>query len=105
MTDDGCVFDTAWRHPFPLIDKLSKMYPEEVIEVTFADEDIGYNLGQYTIRNGNVEWLYIEDEHTHKENCWFAFCVKGWEDDFVWSEEEQCYTCKESDSDTEEIGD
>lgn len=45
-------FDTAWSHPRPIIDKLSAMFPDETIRVRYADEDLGSNLGTYTIRGG-----------------------------------------------------
>lgn len=50
-------FDTAWAHPFPVIDKLSRMFPSEPIKVQFADEDLGSNLGEYVILDGKI----IED--------------------------------------------
>lgn len=52
--DDGTVtvrFDTAWAHPHPVIEKLSKRFPEAELRVKYADEDLGYNLGEYTITN------------------------------------------------------
>lgn len=45
-------FDTAWSHPIPVIDALSKVHPDETFEVKFADEDLGQNLGEYKVRNG-----------------------------------------------------
>jgi hypothetical protein len=48
-------FDTAWSHPFPVIAALSKKFPEEVITVTFADEDLGGNYGHYTVLNGEAQ--------------------------------------------------
>jgi len=47
-------FDTAWSHPLPVIVALSQKFPDETLEVMFADEDLGYNLGAYTMRNGEV---------------------------------------------------
>lgn len=51
-------FQTAWAHPFPVIEALSKKFPHVDIEVSYADEDFGANLGKYTIRN---------DERTEQE--------------------------------------
>jgi len=45
-------FQTAWTHPYPVIEALSKKFPHVDIEVSYADEDFGANLGKYTIRNG-----------------------------------------------------
>ena len=61
-------FDTAWSHPEPIIEALSKKFPEAVISVKFADEDLGSNLGEYTIVNGeeidSVEFDFGSDEAT-----------------------------------------
>ncbi|MGZ4745673.1 MAG: DUF1281 family ferredoxin-like fold protein [Oryzihumus sp.] len=47
-------FDTAWSHPFPIIKALSLAHPDETFEVRYADEDLGHNLADYTIRNGAI---------------------------------------------------
>jgi hypothetical protein len=47
-------FDTAWAHPVPVIVALSQRFPDETLEVMYADEDLGYNLGAYTMRNGEI---------------------------------------------------
>ena len=47
-------FDSAWSHPFPVMQALSEKFPEDRFEVMFADEDLGYNLGIYTMVNGEV---------------------------------------------------
>jgi hypothetical protein len=49
---DGIEFNTAWSTPFNLIIALSKKYPEVSINVRYADEDFGYNVGEYTLLNG-----------------------------------------------------
>ena len=36
-------FETAWSTPFPLMEELSRMFPDLTIEVAYADEDIGSN--------------------------------------------------------------
>lgn len=45
-------FQTAWSTPFTLLTKLSKMFPEVTFEVRYADEDFGYNVGEYTLLGG-----------------------------------------------------
>lgn len=45
-------FETAWSHPNPVIKKLSEMFPDVEIEIEYADEDFGNNLGSYSIKNG-----------------------------------------------------
>src|SRR6185437_15296502 len=48
------VFQTAWAHPYKIVDALSKMFPKNSITVGYADEDKGYNLGIYKIKNGKL---------------------------------------------------
>ncbi|MGP4995485.1 DUF1281 family ferredoxin-like fold protein [Glutamicibacter ardleyensis] len=45
-------FQTAWSHPMPVIEALSAKFPEAEIQVSYADEDLGYNLGKYEVLNG-----------------------------------------------------
>ena len=49
---DGIEFNTAWSTPFELLLKLSLKYPEVTINVRYSDEDFGYNVGEYTLLNG-----------------------------------------------------
>lgn len=52
-SDENCIeFNTAWSTPFELLINLSKMFPEVTFEVRYADEDLGYNVGEYTLLNG-----------------------------------------------------
>lgn len=53
-THNSLRFDTAWNHPFPVIEALSRKFPDATIYVQYADEDLGSNLGEYTIRNGEI---------------------------------------------------
>jgi hypothetical protein len=55
MDDDNVIsFDTAWSTPFDVIQELSFMFPNIEFEVKYADEDFGYNVGKYTIKNGAI---------------------------------------------------
>lgn len=47
-------FDTAWSHPTPVVTKLSQMFSDEEFHVKYADEDTGYNLGDYVMVNGKT---------------------------------------------------
>lgn len=55
---DNYAFETAWDTPTQVIVALSKMFPDAKFEVEFYDEDLGYNCGSYTCKNGRVvsEW-------------------------------------------------
>lgn len=92
LTDDGCKFDTAWTHPHPVIKKLSELFPNDEIEILYADEDIGYNLGHYKIKdNGYVKVIFDEENQSMKDRKWFALCVKGYQDEYIWSEQDDDY--------------
>ena len=47
-------FETAWSTPYPVIEALSRKYPEAVISMRYADEDFGHNVGEYTFQAGDV---------------------------------------------------
>lgn len=78
-------FDTAWSCPEPIFVSLSKKFPEENIEVIFADEDIGSNCGKFILKNGEFVFSDIapsyrnqSDEEKKKWSA-FAYEVKGWQ--------------------------
>lgn len=49
---DNCVeFETAWSFCFPIVKKLSEMFPDVAIEFSYADEDCSSNTGTGTIKN------------------------------------------------------
>jgi hypothetical protein len=52
---DILVFETAWSVPEPVLVKLSEMFPEVVLRVVYADEDIGSNSGEFELRNGVLD--------------------------------------------------
>ncbi len=47
-------FLTPWIVPIPIIEALSKRYPDTNLVITHADEDLGVNCGESTLLNGNV---------------------------------------------------
>jgi len=52
--DEGTIlitFQTAWSHPRPVIQALSKKFPETDFGLMYADEDWGANYGMYNIKN------------------------------------------------------
>lgn len=72
-------FETAWSTPFPLMEELSRMFPDLTIEVVYADEDIGSNCGTYTFVNGSLVGEYSPEGW---EATRFALKIKGWDGDF-----------------------
>ena len=47
-------FETAWGTPYPVIEALSRKFPEAVISMRYADEDFGHNVGEYTFQAGDI---------------------------------------------------
>lgn len=53
--EDGTIkFETAWSTPYPVMEALSRKYPEAVISMRYADEDFGHNVGEYTLQAGDL---------------------------------------------------
>jgi hypothetical protein len=78
-------FETAWSFPEPVILKLSQMFPDATIEVTYADEDIGSNCGTVVFKGGAVVsrdesqgWNQMSKADQEKWQA-FAYEVKGWD--------------------------
>lgn len=53
-SDNILQFDTAWSAPRPFMEALSKAFPGTKFFHRWADEDIGYNVGQMTLYGGAV---------------------------------------------------
>lgn len=49
-------FSTAWSTPTPFFEKISLDFPNVTFAIKYADEDMGYNVGEYHLLNGE----YIE---------------------------------------------
>ena len=85
--DTAFEFETAWSHPFGLIEQLSKRNPAVTFAVEFADEDIGSNCGSYTIKNGELLAQDIAPRHSDqteeqkKTYMAFAFRVRYGDED------------------------
>ena len=51
---DNCVeFETAWGFCYPIVQKISEMFPDVEIVFCFADEDCGSNTGDGRMIAGN----------------------------------------------------
>lgn len=85
-----CRFETPWSHPMPLVEALSRTYPQALIEVQFADETIGYNAGRYTIKDG--EYLVPDDIVCGSREAYeIAFDLWGGREEYRYDEEEGSY--------------
>lgn len=56
--DNEIRFETAWNAPMKVIEELSFMFNDLEITIDYADEDIGFNCGRTTFKNGEKtrEW-------------------------------------------------
>ena len=52
--DKTIYFNTAWSAPHNILQALSEKYPEVRLEHSWADEDVGYNVGECTYQGGEV---------------------------------------------------
>jgi hypothetical protein len=54
ISDNEIEFDTAWNSPITVIVALSKMFPTITMNLSYADEDLGYNCGTIKFLNGEM---------------------------------------------------
>lgn len=76
VDDQTISFETAWAHPLPVIKALSQKFPDYVLTVDYADEDLGYNFGAYTMRNGETTNNFAAFEEGSTEALDFATEIK-----------------------------
>jgi hypothetical protein len=66
VTEEGdrlrIQFDTAWSHPGPAVKALSEKFPMATLDVEYADDNVGYNLGSYKIKGGIMSDMYKPKE-------------------------------------------
>ena len=67
-------FKTAWSVAMPVIIALSKQFDQLEIRVEYADENFGYNCGEYLVRDGVViaenNMEYSEESVAFARNLW-----------------------------------
>ncbi len=72
--EDVVEFETAWSAPIPVVEELSRMYPEKVVNIMWADEDTGNNTGEIAYQSGlvaldemgNVIMFNVPDNRSNK---------------------------------------
>ena len=74
-SDNTIQFNTAWSTPVRAMIRLSELFPDVQIEVRYADEDFGSNVGTYTLLNGEIEDIY-QPEYS-KESVMLAMEILG----------------------------
>lgn len=80
--DNVITFDTAWSTPYNAMAHLSAKYPELTFKVKYADEDFGFNVGEYILQSGEC----IEEnipEGGSMEAIRMAIEIKGGEDYYL----------------------
>lgn len=93
---DCCFeFQTAWGSPEKAIIALSKLNPKLTFSVTYADEDVGNNVGKYTYRNGQLLYHYAPVDGS-KEAYALAIGILGLEEDYLYCEETDNYVLVEN---------
>jgi hypothetical protein len=80
--DNEIEFSTAWNTPYKAIENLSKKYPNVTFNVRYADEDFGYNAGEYTLLGGECILENIPKGGTH-EALKIAIEVRGEEEYYL----------------------
>ena len=70
-TNKHIVFCTAWSAPTKVIEQLSKMYPKVRFVHSWADEDLGHNLGSIAYKNGvAIKDHYIPNPRLFAQKMW-----------------------------------
>jgi len=71
MVDETAIsFQTAWCIPHKVLEKLSQMYPDVLMRIDFADEDLGSNCGWFTFKNDEIVESCLPEYGD--ESCEFA---------------------------------
>ena len=76
------TFDTAWSTPQRAMYHLSTKYPTLRFKVEFADEDLGFNVGEYTLIDGLIEHEFYP-EGGSEEAYKMAMTIKGDQDYYL----------------------
>jgi len=62
LVDGRIVFFTAWSTSYPVIEKLSSMFPHVKVIISWADEDFGCNVGTVNLAGGHIIEENIPEE-------------------------------------------
>ncbi len=101
INENKIDFDTAWTAPFPVMMKLSAMFPTITIHHQWADEDIGANTGEQTYLAGKIIEPDTVEEFSSQayqiyEKCWGETECIGVDDDGQYFRRkcDECKLCK-----------
>lgn len=90
-------FLTAWDMPALVMDKLSRMFPEIKMDLQWADEDVGYNVGHVVLLAGKAIAGHIP-EGGSREAYEMSFQIHGGKAadfNYVFDEKEGNYVYQE----------
>lgn len=76
-------FQTAWATPTRYLEKISSLYPNVTFKVKYADEDMGYNVGEYHLldseyvfseqpEGGSYDAYVMAVELNGSDDCWMV---------------------------------
>lgn len=91
------AFNTAWASPQPIIEALSKKFPDVEFGLEWADEDLGNNVGTVTFKNGEMIDEYVPEPYS-KEAYELAFeieCAEAEDFSMVFDESSGTYVYSE----------
>lgn len=55
VVSSSCItFNTEWQSPFPVIQSLSKRYPDVIFDVVYLEDNPGCCCGEYTFMDGEM---------------------------------------------------
>ena len=88
-------FETAWATPYPVMEKLSSMFPSVNIAVKYADEDAGFNGGMYGLYAGILIIQWKPEKEGGKEAMEHYFSLWGGQEDWEFDDKSGEYHYKE----------
>ena len=97
ICDNEIVFCTAWSTSQMAIQLLSIKYPNAKFCIQYADEDFGYNVGEYHVENGVITYIYIPNGGS-KEALRMAMDINGDQEYYL-----ENYLCDELDEELSEF--
>ncbi len=93
------VFQTAWSPVKPIIEKLAELFPKVGIFYQYAEEQIGYYVGEEEYADGVLEYSNDFDEYSKEAYEKYAdiWCCDLEAEGYVYDEELGTYVYREQD--------
>lgn len=102
ISDDIVEFETAWSFAYPIVEKLSQMFPDVEIEFEYADEDTSYNTGTGKFINGEeIDCEYPEGGSKRGYEIYLSLHPE-YEDEIVYDKEIDNYIWVEDEDDVDD---